>query len=143
MVPRFVEALLEFSQICHIGGRDVCLWVKCHLERVYGEGQKTNMNWFGVSQDQGTGVICGFKNRWDGTTIQNWVCHSEKKMCLWDKLCFESIRDYVWLCKKEGDVFKSVKRVGYTTLKNMDWRICDIKYQHVLQKAGCAILNLI
>ena len=27
--------------------------------------------------------------------------------------------------------FKSIKRVGYTTLKNMDRRACDIKCQHV------------
>ena len=26
--------------------------------------------------------------------------------------------------------FNSIKRVGYTTMKNIDWRVCDIKCQH-------------
>ena len=37
--------------------------------------------------------------------------------------------DYV--TQQKWGCFQSLKRVGYTTLKNMDRRVCDIKCQHV------------
>ena len=52
---------------------------------------------FGASRvegmQQGGGVIFGSKNRWDATTKQHWVCHSEKLWLREGRLCkFKSIK---------------------------------------------------
>ena len=73
----------------------------------------------GLVKTRGRGMICGSKNCWEATTKQNWVCHSEKKVWLWDTLCMLLISTgiRVTLQKKGGG---GLKRVGYRTLKNVD-----------------------
>ena len=59
---------------------------------------------------------------------QHRACRSEK---LWlGRVAMLLIKTGIlWLCK--NGCFNSIKRVGYTTLKNMDLRVCDITCQHV------------
>ena len=70
-------------------------------------------------------LICGSKTLGDEFKQH---CHSKNVV---RGSCFSSNKSGDNMTLQNWGRFKSIKRVGYTTVKIMDWRVCDKKCQHV------------